>query len=275
MPCSRRWTFSALGAAAVLVAGCQPAAHPPRAAGNPADKELSVLTSGGFNVAFDALAMDYRKRTGTRITIGHGPSMGETLNAIPARLARGEAADVVILARGALDKLVVDGKVVRGTEIDLGLSKIAVAVRAGAPVPDISTPDALRRTLLTANSVAWSDSASGVYIENTMLDRLGIASQVKAKGRMIPATPVGQIVARSEAEIGLQQLSELKPVKGITIVGLLPEPLQKVTAFSGGVVAYSPRQREARALLSFLSSPDAAAAIRESGLEPAPRKAAR
>jgi molybdate transport system substrate-binding protein len=255
---------------APLLAGCQtvPSTSPIKA-----PIALTVFTSGGFNAAFDTLAASYRQATGTRITVAHGPSMGETPNAIPARLNRREPADVVILARSSLDKLVANGKVVPGTPIDLGLSRIAVAVRAGAPVPDISTPDALRATLLKAKSVAWSDSASGVYIQSTMLDRLGIADQVGAKGRMIPATPVGEIVARGEAEIGFQQLSELKAVKGIHIVGLIPESLQKVTAFSGGVVAYSSHQAEARALLAYLSSTQADAAIRASGLEPASRKA--
>lgn len=257
---------------APLLVGCQTLPAAP-AAGSPAG--LTVFTSGGFNAAFDALAASYRRTTGTPITIAHGPSMGETPNAIPARLARREPADVVILARSGLDKLVTAGAVVPDTAIDLGLSRIAVAVRAGAPVPDIATPEALRATLLHAKSVAWSDSASGVYIQSTLLDRLGIADQVRPKGRMIPATPVGEIVASGQAEIGFQQLSELKPVKGIRIVGLLPDALQKVTKFSGGVVAYSPHQAGARALLSYLSSPQADAAIRASGLEPASRKAIR
>lgn len=234
---------------------------------------LTVFTSGGFSAAMDKLAVDYRRNTGTRITIAQGPSMGDTPHAIPARLARREPADVVILARTGLDKLVATGKVLPGSEVDLGLSRIAVAVRAGAPVPDISTPDALRTTLLRAKSVAWSDSASGVYIQSTLLDRLGVADQVRRKGRMIAATPVGEIVARGEAEIGFQQLSELKPVRGIRIVGMLPDSLQKVTAFSGGIVSYSSRPAQARALLSYLSSSRSETAIRASGLEPAPRKA--
>lgn len=265
----RRFVACGLALAlAPLLLGCQTAA--PRTA---ADASLTVFTSGGFNAAFDTLAADYRRATGTRIAIAHGPSMGDTPNAIPARLARREPADVVILARASLDKLAAEGKVVPGSQVDLGLSRIAIAVRAGEPVPDISTPDAVRRTLIAAKSVAWSDSASGVYIQSTMLDKLGVADQVRPKGRMIPANPVGEIVARGEAEIGFQQLSELKPVKGIRIVGLLPESLQKVTAFSGGIVAYSPHRREAQALLSYLSSPNADARIRASGLEPASRKA--
>jgi molybdate transport system substrate-binding protein len=198
--------------------------------------------------------------------------MGETPQAIPNRLARHEAADVVILARSGLDKLAAQQTVLPATVTDLGLSKIAVAVRAGAPVPDIATPEAVRATLLHAKSVAWSDSASGVYVQTTMLDRLGVADQVRPKGRMIPATPVGEIVAQGQAELGFQQLSELKPVKGIRIVGLLPESLQKVTPFSAGVVAYSPHPEEARALIAYLASPRAYSIIRDSGLEPASQK---
>lgn len=231
-------------------------------------RELHVITSGGFTAAFEALAKQYERDTGVHIVTEHGPSMGDTPQAIPNRLARHEAADVVILARSGLDKLAEQKVVTPGTVIDLGLSKIAVAVKAGAPTPNIATPDALRSTLLTAKSVAWSDSASGVYIQSAMLDRLGIADQVRPKGRMIPATPVGKIVAEGQADIGFQQLSELKPVKGIRIVGLLPDTLQKVTPFSAGVVAYSPHQAEARALIAYLASPKAHRQIRDSGLEP-------
>jgi len=262
---SRRFALATLGA--LLLSACQMG---PGTVTKPAT--LHVFTSGGFSAAFDALADQYSRETGTRIVTGHGPSMGDTPNAIPARLARREPADVVILARSALDKLAASGQVSPGSEIDLGLSKIAVAVKEGAPIPDISTPQAVRATLIAAKSVAWSDSASGVYIQTTMLDKLGVADQVRPKGRMIPATPVGEIVAKGEAEIGFQQLSEFKPVKGIRIVGLLPDSLQKVTPFSGGIVSYSPRQKPARALLDYLSSPKAHAVIRESGLEPASQK---
>ncbi|MDR6706607.1 MULTISPECIES: substrate-binding domain-containing protein [unclassified Novosphingobium] len=267
----RRGVVLGLVLAPLLAACHNPTARAPSAVPVAAN-ELHVLTSGGFNAAFDVLAAQYTAQTGTRIAIGHGPSMGATANAIPARLARGEDADVVILARSALDALTAQGRITQGTSVDLALSKIAVAVREGAPAPDISTPQALRQTLIAAPSVAWSDSASGVYIQTTMLDRLGVADIVRPKGRMIPATPVGEIVARGEAQIGFQQLSELKPVKGIRIIGLVPDELQKVTAFSGGVVASSPRQQAARSLLDFLSSSKAEAAIRASGMEPASQK---
>jgi len=236
-------------------------------------REVHVVTSGAFTAAFKALASKYQRETGVRIVTEHGPSMGDTPQAIPNRLARHEQADVVILARSGLDKLVEQDHIARGSEVDLALSKIAVAVRAGAVVPDISTTDGVRATLLHAKSVVWSDSASGVYIQSIMLDRLGIADQVRPKGRMIPATPVGTIVARGDAELGFQQLSELKPVKGIRIVGLLPDALQKVTAFSAGMVSYSTHQGEARALIAYLSSPRAFPIIRDSGLEPVAQKA--
>lgn len=256
-----------------LLAACQPAATRPAETAVAPAQTLHVLTSGGFTSAFKALSTHYEHVAGGKVVAGYGPSMGDTPNAIPQRLARHEPADVVILARSALDTLAASGAIVAGSEVDLGLSKIAVAVKAGAPTPDISTPDALRATLLAAKSVAWSDSASGVYIQSVLLQKLGVADQVRAKGRMIPATPVGEIVAHGDAEIGFQQLSERKPVKGIRIVGLLPDSLQKVTPFSAGVVSYSPNQAGARALITYLSSSKADATIRASGLEPAPRKA--
>ena len=264
----RRWFIAAL---ASIVASCSVAPSAPAPASAPTSS-ITIFTSGGFTAALSALAPQYSARTGTMTSVAYGPSMGATPNAIPNRLARGEAADVVILARSGLDRLAANGQVVPDSIVDLGASRIAVAVRDGAAVPDISTPAKLREALLKAKSVAWSDSASGVYIETTMLKRLGVADEVLAKGKMIPATPVGEIVAHGDAEIGFQQLSELKPVKGIRIVGLLPEELQQVTIFSGGVVAASSQQDKARDLLVFLGSAEAALAIRLSGLEPITRR---
>jgi len=147
---------------------------------------------------------------------------------------------------------------------------IGVAVKEGAPVPDISTVDALKRTLLAAKSVAWSDSASGVYIQNEMLDKVGIAAGVKAKGTMVPGTPVGLNVARGEQEIGFQQISELLPVKGIHIVGPLPAPVQHVTVYAAGIAVGAKEQAAARRLIDYLASPKAWEEIRRSGLDPIP-----
>jgi molybdate transport system substrate-binding protein len=143
-------------------------------------------------------------------------------------------------------------------------------VKAGAPKPDISSADTLKRALLAAKSVAYSDSASGVYVSSEMFKKLGIENEMKDKARMIPATPVGEIVAHGDAEIGFQQISELNPVKGIDIVGPLPADLQKITVFSAGIATASKEPEAGRALIKFLTSKDANAEIVKSGLEPIP-----
>jgi molybdate transport system substrate-binding protein len=150
-------------------------------------------------------------------------------------------------------------------------SPIGIAVKAGAPKPDISTSEAVKRALLAARSVAYSDSASGVYVSTEMFDKLGIASEMKDKAKMIPATPVGEIVAKGESELGLQQISELKPVKGIDILGPLPADLQKITVFSAGIATSSKEPEAAKALIKFLqTSPVAKEEMVRSGLDPIP-----
>jgi molybdate transport system substrate-binding protein len=155
-----------------------------------------------------------------------------------------------------------------GSRVDLVLSKIGIAVKAGAPHPDISTIDALKRTLLAAKSIAYSDSASGVYLSTELFPKLGIADQIKGKSKKIEADPVGGVLASGEFEIGFQQISELRPVKGIDIVGELPPGTQKVTVFSAGIPATATHPVAAKALIQWLASPAAYAAIRNSGLEP-------
>jgi molybdate transport system substrate-binding protein len=140
------------------------------------------------------------------------------------------------------------------------------------PKPDISTVEALKRTLLDAKSIAYSDSASGVYLSTVLFPRLGIWDQIKEKSRMIPADPVGAVVARGDAEVGFQQMSELKPVRGIEIVGALPASAQKVTVFSAGIVAGANEPVAGKALIDFLASAASAAAITSSGMEPANAK---
>ncbi|MDO9709091.1 substrate-binding domain-containing protein [Paracraurococcus lichenis] len=230
--------------------------------------EIRIVSSGGFAAAYKALAPGFEKETGHSLAAGWGPSMGQTPQAVPARLARGEPIDVVIMVGYALGKLVEEGKVLADSRADLARSGIGVAVRAGAPHPRIGTVEELRQTLLAAKSVAYSDSASGVYIEREMLKRMGIAEQLAGRARMIPAEPVGEVVARGGAEIGFQQLSELKPIHGIDILGPLPSELQQYTVFSAGVVATSREPEAARALVRYLASPEAAPAILESGMEP-------
>ena len=176
--------------------------------------------------------------------------MGVTHNAIPVRLERGEAIDVVIMAAPALDDLIKQGKVRPDSRVELVQSKMAMAVKAGAPHPDISTLEAFKRTLLAAKSIAYSDSASGVYLSTVLFPKLGIADQIKAKSKMIPADPVGGVVASGEFEIGFQQVSELRPVKGIDIVGELPPGAQQITVFAAGIPTTSKQPEAARTLSS-------------------------
>jgi len=235
--------------------------------------EVRVMISGGLTAAFDALAPEYERQTGNKLLVAYGPSMGTTANAIPVRLERGEPADVLIMVGYALADLARKGKVAPGSQIDLVKSTIGAAVKAGAPKPDISSADALKRTLLAAKTVAYSDSASGVYISTEMFKKLGIEEEMKGKARQIPATPVGEIVARGDAELGFQQLSELKPVQGIEIIGPLPAELQKVTVFSAGIAAASKEPEAGKTLIRFLASPAASAEIVKSGMEPIPHAA--
>ena len=249
----RRW----LALAAIL------AAVPVHAA------EVHVVSSGGFAAAFKVLAPEWEHQTGNTIVAEWGPSMGTTPGAIPERLARGEKIDVVIMVGYALDKLVEEGKVAPADATALARSGIGIVVKQGAPEPDISTPDALKQALLAATSIAYSDSASGVYIQNEMFKKLGIEDQVKGRARMIPAEPVGAVVARGDAQIGFQQISELKPITGITLVGPIPAPLQQYTIFSAGVLAASTEKEAALSLIHFFAAPGAATAITNSGMEPA------
>lgn len=230
--------------------------------------DLNVVSSGGFAQAYKDLSGPYERASGDRLVSAWGPSMGTTKNAIPARLARGEPIDVVIMVGDALDKLMAEGKLEPGSKVVLANSPIACAVKHGAAKPDISTVDGLRQAFLHASHVAYSDSASGEYIKRQLLEKLGIKQAMEGKAAQIPATPVGEIIAQGEADFGCQQRSELKPVHGIDIVGLLPEEVQLRTEFSGAVVRGSTHPEAARQLLRFLASPANAPAIEATGLEP-------
>jgi molybdate transport system substrate-binding protein len=232
--------------------------------------EVRVMISGGLTAAYKVLVPEFERATGHTVLTAYGPSMGTTQNAIPVRLERGEPADVLIMVGYALTDLAKQGKVIAESRVDLVKSPIGIAVKSGAPKPDISSADALKRALLAAKSVAYSDSASGVYVSTEMFAKLGIADEMKDKARKTPATPVGEIVARGDAEIGFQQISELLPVAGVDIVGPLPPELQKITVFSAGIATVSKEPDAGKALIKFLASPAASAAIVKSGMEPIP-----
>lgn len=229
--------------------------------------ELHVMTSGAFTAAHLALAPEFERASGAKVftdttTIGSGDT------SIEARLTRGETADVVIVDGTTLDRFVERGLVVRGTRQDVARSSIGMAVRKGAPKPDISTPEAFKRTLLAASSIAYSASVSGVYLTTEVFQSLGIADQVLPKSRRVVGERVGAVVARGEAEIGFQQVSELMPVPGIDFVGPLPAPIQRVTVFAAGVGTPARQEALARRYIAFLASPSAAPAIEKTALEP-------
>ena len=232
-------------------------------------QEVHVVTSGGFTEAYKLLAPQFERDTHIRVISAFGASMGATPDAIPNRLSRGEPIDVIILAAPGLDELTKQGKIEAGSRVDLVRSLIAMAVRTGRAKPDISTVDALKRTLLQARSIGSSDSASGVYLRNVLFPRMGIAEQIKSKSKVIEAYErVGDAVARGDVEVGFQQVSELKPVPGITIVGPLPEGAQQVTIFAAAIPKGAKNAAAGKRLIQFLSSPAVAAVVRDSGLEP-------
>ncbi len=230
--------------------------------------DIHVMISGGLRAAYTALAPQFERETGHKLITVNGASMGDTPTAIPARLARDEPADVVILARSGLDALLRAGKVKPGSEMDLARSPIGIAVKEGATVPKIATTEELREALLDARSIAYSDSASGVYVSGELFKRLGVEEQVSAKARQIDGTPVAETVARGEAEIGFQQMSELIPVAGVTVVGPIPDEVQHITIFSAGIPTSSSESAAARDLINYLASPKAWDALRQSGVEP-------
>jgi molybdate transport system substrate-binding protein len=182
-------------------------------------------------------------------------------------VAGNEQYDLVIISSTELDQLTLDGKIVAGSRTDLAKSGIGIAVRKGAPRPDVSTPDALKRTLLAAKTVGYTSGPSGVYMAG-LIEKMGIAAEVKPKHRTVPSGgTVGTIVASGDAEIGFQQVSELVHIPGIDYIGPLPPEVQCVTVFSSGLQTGAPQPEAARALQQFLTSPAAKAVMRKHGLE--------
>ena len=234
-------------------------------------EELSVMTSGGFTAAYKILGPKFAAATGNTLTTSLGPSMGKAPEAIPNRLARGEHADVVIMVGYALDELIKQGKVDPDSRVELADSRIGLAVKAGAAKPAIGTDAELKQTLLAAKSVAYSDSASGVYIEKQLYKKLGIEDQLAPKSKMIERIPVASVVAKGDYQLGFQQVAELLPVPGITFVGKIPEDVQSVTRYAAGIPKNAQHPAEAKQLLQYLASPTAQEAVRATGLDSVPR----
>ena len=251
--------------ASVFVASC--AVQPPAQVAK-RSAEIRVITSGAFTEAYKLLVPEFEKASGHKVISSFGASMGNAPDAIPTRLARGEAFDLIILAGPALDQFIKDGKAVPGSRVDLVRSSIGFAVKTGAPKPDISTVAKLKQTLLDAKSIAYSASASGVYFSTVLVQKLGIADQVLPKSRRILSERVGTVVARGDAELGLQQVSELVPIPGIDYIGPLPEEVQQNTFFSAGIVVGAKEPDAAREVIRFFTSAAAASLIAKTGLEP-------
>jgi molybdate transport system substrate-binding protein len=234
--------------------------------------DVQVMISAGFYGVYSELGPAFERAGGHRLLTTRGPSMGDSPEAIPARLARGETADVVILDGAALDELGREGLVRADSKVQFARSLIGMVVRAGAAEPNIRSVEALRNTLLAARSIAYSDSGSGTYLSTMLFPKLGVAEQIAGKCRKVRGPPSGEpvaaLVARGEAEIGFQQVSELIHVPGIAFVGAIPTEVQPMIFFAGGLTTTARHPEEATALIRFLASPEAAPVIKKAGLVP-------
>ncbi|QOG17244.1 substrate-binding domain-containing protein [Bradyrhizobium sp. SEMIA] len=236
--------------------------------------DLKVMISAGFFNVYKELGPAFEASTGHKLVTTRGPSIGDSPEAIPTRLARGEDADAVIMDGVGVDLLDKRELTRPGSRIQLAQSFIGMVVRAGQPKPDISTMDSLRKTLLAAKSIAYSDSSSGTYLSTVGFKKLGVADEIAGKTRKVPGPPSGEpvaaVVARGEAEIGFQQVAELMHVPGVDLAGTVPAEIQPPTYYVGALPKNSQHPEAAIALLNFLSSADAAAAITKAGLKPLP-----
>ncbi|WP_245305593.1 substrate-binding domain-containing protein [Bradyrhizobium sp. LTSP857] len=236
--------------------------------------DVKVMISAGFFAVYEELGPAFEKSTGHKLITTRGPSVGDSPESIPTRLSRGEAADVVIMDGVGVDLLDQKDLTRPGSRVPLAESFIGMVVRAGQPKPDISTMDSLRKTLLAAKSIAYSDSSSGTYLSTIGFKKLGVADEIAGKTRKVRGPPSGEpvaaVVARGEAELGFQQVPELIHVPGIDFVGTVPSEVQPPTLYVGALPKNSQQPDAALALLHFLSSADVAAVITKAGMKPLP-----
>jgi molybdate transport system substrate-binding protein len=240
------------------------AAGAPRGA---AAAEIKVLTAGAFKQVLLALVPDFEKATGHKVTVEN-----DTVGALSKRIEGGEAFDLAVLTPAAVKDLSSKGKFVAGSAQSLARVGVGVVVREGAPKPDIGSVDAFKQALRAAKSVAYIDPAaggsSGIYVAG-LLDKLGLAAEVKPKAKLIHGGAVAEHIAKGEAELGIHQISEILPVKGITLVGPLPAEIQNYTVYAAGLGANAKESEAAKALLKALSGTAAAAVLKAKGMEPA------
>jgi molybdate transport system substrate-binding protein len=225
--------------------------------------EIKVLTAGAFKQVLLALLPDFEKQSGHTVRLAN-----DTVGALSKRIEGGETFDLAVLTPGAIDKLA--GKFVPGSRVNLARVGIGVVVKEGTPKPDISSVEAFKKALLTAKSIAYIDPAaggsSGIYVSG-LLDRLGIAVELKGKSKLIAGGAVAEHIAKGEAELGIHQISEILPVKGITLVGPLPADIQSYTTYAGAI-ANATAGEAVKELLRTLTSPAAASVLRTKGMEP-------
>jgi molybdate transport system substrate-binding protein len=224
---------------------------------------VRVLSTLALMGAVRSLAGQYEAAGGARIDADFAPTLG-----LLDRLRDGEAADIVILTREGLDDLAAKGTLVAESRVDLARSFVGIAVKAGTEHPDIATEAALRATLLGSRGVAYSRiGASGIFFAQ-LIERMGISHEISARARVIPSGFTAELLVTGEAELAVQQISELKQVAGVEVVGPIPHHLQSPAVFSAGRLAVSKRVVQSDALLKYLASPEVAPVLRESGLEP-------
>ncbi len=226
--------------------------------------QLNVITSGGFAAPLREVLPDFEKSTGIRVTTALGQSQGGGPKAIGAMLRAGAPADVVLMSKEGLHDLIAAGLIVNGSEVDLAQTPLGVSVRSGAAKPDISTVEAFKQTLLRAKSITFPSSTTGIYMMTKLFPQLGIADQLAAK-----STHTGVAdVAKGNAELAIQPVSELAKVEGTEFVGTLPHEIQYISVFSCAAVKAGKQPEASKRLISFLSGTKAATAMRNHGMEP-------
>lgn len=240
--------------AAVLSFGCQANAA-----------EIKVLSAGAFKQVVLALVPGFEKQTGHKVSVDNG-----TAGELKKRIEGGEAFDVTIITPAVIDELTAAGKIAAGSKTTLASVGVGVMVKAGAPKPDISTVEAFKKALLAAKTVAYIDPASGgssgVYLEK-LFEKMGIADQIKPKAKLKKGGYVADLIVSGEAELGIHQISEIVPVKEVTLIGPLPKEIQNTTTYAGGL-SVSPKDKDAAAaFLKYLAGPDAAAVLKSKGMD--------
>ena len=245
---------------AAFIAGALGLAAPAHAA------ELKVLTAGAFKQVVLALVPNYERQTGNHVTVDNG-----TTGQLKKRIEGGESFDVLVITPAVVDEMIASGKLAAGSKANLASVGIGVVVKQGAPKPDIATVDEFKRALLKAKTVAYIDPASGgssgIYIDK-LLVKLGIADQIRPKAKLKKGGHVADLIVSGEAELGLHQISEIVPVKGVTLVGPLPKEIQNTTTYAAGLSASAKDKAAAQELIQYLSGPVAAAVLKSKGMEP-------